>query len=118
MQSEIVLEDIEDEDMPTDTISTISSSLVDVHLHQTAPAGPTRLFDAGIGTSNSSAIMAKLTEGRPILPEQQRQLSELLWGDAGARPDAAWSQGIIFGSTTGLEWGLVQLAGMYCLIDI
>jgi hypothetical protein len=48
---------------------------------------------------------------QPLSPEQQRQLVQLVWGEAGVQPEVAWQQGFVWNSTPGLEWGLTQLSG-------
>jgi hypothetical protein len=48
-----------------------------------------------------------------LTPDQQHQLLQLVWGEPGVQPEAAWQQGFIWNSTPGLEWGLVQLSGVY-----
>jgi hypothetical protein len=112
LQKELVLEDIDDEhdvhSAPVAPGANISSS-------SSSPA-PSRLF--GSSTSSSSGFAgstgsssSSLAGLQPLLPEQQRQLSKLLWGAEVARPDASWQQGLVFAETPGLEWGLVQLAG-------
>jgi hypothetical protein len=53
------------------------------------------------------------TQGfQQLAPDQQRQLLQLVWGEPGVQPEAAWQQGFIWNSTPGLEWGLVQLSGV------
>jgi hypothetical protein len=106
-----VLEDIDDEeaDIPSAPAAVNSSS------NSSSAPFPSRLFGSSsvssssfAGSSGSSSSLAGLHQ---LLPEQQRQLSKVLWGDEVAKPDAAWQQGLVFCDTPGLEWGLVQLAG-------
>jgi hypothetical protein len=106
-----VLEDIDDDEdvhsgPPAASANSNSSS---------SPA-PSRLFGSSGTTSSSgfagsTASSSSLAGLQSLLPEQQRQLSKLLWGDEVARPDASWQQGLVFADTPGLQWGLVQLAG-------
>jgi hypothetical protein len=111
LQKELVLEDIDDDADP-DTHSTPAATGNRSSSNSSSPF-PSRLFgsssvsSSGIASGSSSSLAGL----QQLLPEQQRQLSTVLWGDAAARPDAAWQQGLVFADTPGLEWGLVQLAG-------
>jgi hypothetical protein len=112
LQKELVLEDIDDED---DVHSAPVVSGANSNSSGSSPA-PSRLFgnssvSSSSGFAGSSGSSSSLAGLQPLLPEQQRQLSKLLWGAEVARPDASWQQGLVFAETPGLEWGLVQLAG-------
>lgn len=121
LQNELVLEDLDEEDLGSSSIISSDQQAAPtavinsrINPHQTSvPSAPSRLFSGGSSTSSGggSTHIAGLPGLQPLLPDQQRQLSVLLWGDAAARPDVAWSQGLLFSNTPGLEWGLVQLAG-------
>lgn len=102
-----MLEDIDDEeDVYSVPAATGGSS-------NSAPS-PSRLFESSSVSSNGFASIgggSSMAGLQPLLPQQQCQLSKLLWGDELARPDAAWQQGLVFADTPGLGWGLLQLAG-------
>lgn len=120
MQHELVLEDLDDEGLGSNISTAFSSSGTSAHQIQ-APAGPNRLFTNSSSSNVDSSLWGTAgglgaADLQPLLPEQQRQLSTLLWGDANARPDAAWGQGLVFSTVKGLEWGLVQSAGWYLKI--
>uniref|UniRef100_A0A383VRI7 Deubiquitinating enzyme MINDY-3/4 conserved domain-containing protein n=1 Tax=Tetradesmus obliquus TaxID=3088 RepID=A0A383VRI7_TETOB len=117
LQKELVLEDLDDEeaDVPSAPAAIGSSS--------SAPF-PSNLFGSSSSSSSSTTSSSRFSGGsgsssslaglQQLLPDQQRQLSKVLWGDEVAKPDAAWQQGLVFCDTPGLEWGLVQLAGGPC----
>jgi hypothetical protein len=68
----------------------------------------------GSSAAAATAAAAAASGGfQPLPPDQQRQLVQLVWGDAGVQPEAAWQQGLIWNDTPGLEWGLLQVSGVY-----
>lgn len=66
---------------------------------------------ASSSTTTAGSAGRVLQDFQPLAPEQQRQLAQLVWGEPGVRPEAAWQQGLIWNDAPGLEWGLLQLSG-------
>lgn len=92
--------------------------ICDVDFHESEPtttastALPAAATAVSTGRTGFTAA-AKPPNFLPLAPEQQRQLVQLVWGEPGVQPEAAWQQGLIWNDVPGLEWGLVQLSGMH-----
>lgn len=69
---------------------------------------------ASTSTTAARSTGRVLQDFQPLPPEQQRQLAQLVWGEPGVQPEAAWQQGLIWNDAPGLEWGLLQLSGGPC----
>lgn len=114
-----MLEDLDDEeaDVPSApaAIGSSSSAPFSSNLFGSSSSSSTTSSSRFSGGRGSSSSLAGLQQ---LLPDQQRQLSKVLWGDEVAKPDAAWQQGLVFSDTPGLEWGLVQLAGEIASRDV
>jgi hypothetical protein len=67
---------------------------------------------ASTSTTAARSTGRVLQDFQPLPPEQQRQLAQLVWGEPGVQPEAAWQQGLIWNDAPGLEWGLLQLSGL------
>ena len=113
---ELVICDIdfeeESEDHQPATVTTAAAARQGSRLR--APSGSSTCSGSWSVNSGSNGGSSGGSSGgcQPLSPEQQRQLVQLVWGEAGVQPEAAWQQGFVWNSTPGLEWGLVQLSGM------